>query len=156
MDSTPTVVVECPVCASQLRIPVAFLGKEGTCKTCGSRFTPAPPRPPESTPAAIRPTTSGNTTRRWAVLLALVFVPMIVLVPLSVWVGAAGNAFSLRVCVMNMLMVLLLSYCLIAGLYDPDVLGRLFNLPIERRHIAAVFAPSLLIEVLCALGTYSP
>ena len=152
-------IVHCPVCDSSLKIPVRLLGKEGVCATCGTHFTPPAPATPPLAPGISGAKTGareGNGRRRWAVFLGLACAPVLVLAALSVWVGAAGSAFALRVYIMNMLMVLLFSYCLIAGLYDPEVLGRLFRLSLSRAQIAAVFLPLLLVELLCALTTYSP
>lgn len=155
MDHVPSIVVKCPVCATQLRIPLEFMGKEGACKTCGCRFTPPALGVPEAPPNAPHDA-KDNSTLRWAVLLVLAYGPALVLVPLSIGVGAAGTPFGMRLSVMNTLMVLPLTYCLIAGLYNPSVLERIFKVSIDRKQVAAIFAPLLLIELLCALGTYSP
>lgn len=162
--SGPLVSFECPVCGATLRGPEKYRGQEVRCSTCGVFVTVPSATPaksieapfataPRSTPAT---NTSGLLRWEWVVLLGVVYGPLLISLPFSLYVGAKGDAQSLRLCTMNLIFAALVGYCLMAGVWAPAVVDRILHLDLERKHIAFVFLPAFFLAIFLGWYTYSP
>ncbi len=149
----------CPVCGAQLQIPPDHHVQEVRCNTCGT-FVACPAAEPQAAAAPlVRLASNAELARlrlKWRILIGLLVLPLLVLAPFSLRVGATGSAQALRLCTMNLLLAALYGYGLMAGGYDPVVISRIVRLDLDRRQIVALFLPAFIIALFLGYYTYSP
>lgn len=161
-DLSGVIVFPCSTCGGALRSPAAMLGKRGRCHICGSEVVVASQAAPTHHVAARSEQTAGPAlngrhapkSRAWRLLIGAALLPPVFLTALSLWVFTGEGLFAQRISILNQVFVALYAYCVLAGGYNPNVIGGLLGIDLDRKQVLTWFLPALLVTAALAVLTF--